>query len=83
LIIFLLIALVVGFPTTVQLVSITTKVVSLNPTHGEVHSIQHFVSDLQYVGGFLQVLGFPPPIKRTTEAVTMFSNWMADPENYK
>ena len=64
-IMFLLIALVVGFPTTVQLVSITTKVVSSNPTHDEVHSIQHLVSDLQHVGGFPQVLGFPPPIKLT------------------
>jgi hypothetical protein len=38
-----------------QSVPITTKVVSLNPTHGEVHSIQHyvikFVSDLRQVGG--------------------------------
>ena len=39
-----------------QSVPITTKVVSLNPTHGEVYSIQHyvmkFVNDLQKVGGF-------------------------------
>jgi hypothetical protein len=39
---------------------ITTKVVSWNPVHGEVHSIQHyvimFVSDLRQVSGFLQVL---------------------------
>ena len=39
---------------------ITTKVVSMNPAHGEVYSIQHyvikFVSDLQKVGGFLRVL---------------------------
>jgi hypothetical protein len=38
-----------------QSVPITTKVVSLNPTHGEVYSIQHyvikFVSDLRQVGG--------------------------------
>jgi hypothetical protein len=37
-------------------VPITTKVVSLNPVHGEVYSIQHyvikFVSDLRQVGGF-------------------------------
>jgi len=48
----------------VQSVLITTKVASLNPTHGEVYSIQHyvikFVSDLRQVSGFLQVLGFPP-----------------------
>jgi hypothetical protein len=36
---------------------ITIKVVSSNPVHGEVNSIQHnvikFVSDLRQVGGFL------------------------------
>ena len=35
---------------------ITTKVVSLNPTHGDVYSIQHyvikFISDLRQVCGF-------------------------------
>ena len=44
----------------VQSVHITTKVVSLNPVHGEVYLIQHyvikFVSDLQLVSVFLQVL---------------------------
>ena len=43
----------------------TTKVVSSNPVHGEVYSIQlyviKFVSDLRQVGGFLRVLWFPPP----------------------
>ena len=52
-----------------QSVSITTKVVSLNPRSGEVYSMQHyvikFVSDLLQVGGFLHVLWFPPPIKLT------------------
>jgi hypothetical protein len=52
-----------------QSVRITTKVVSLNPDHGEVYSIQHyvikFVSDLRQVCGFLRVLRFPPPIKLT------------------
>jgi len=42
--------------------SITTNVVSSNPDHGEVYSIQHyvikFVSDLQQVGGFHRVLRF-------------------------
>ena len=42
----------------VQWVSITTKVVSLNPTPGEVYSIQHyvikFVSDLRQVSDFLR-----------------------------
>jgi hypothetical protein len=53
----------------VQWVPITTKVVSSNPAHGEVYSIQHygvkFVSDLRQVGGFLRLLRFPPPIKLT------------------
>ena len=53
----------------VQSVPITTKVVSLNPVHDEMYSIQHyvikFVSDLQQVSGFLQVLWFPQPIKLT------------------
>ena len=54
--------------------SITTKVVSSNPVHGEVYSIQHYViklgSDLRQVGGFLRVFRFPPPIKLTT-----MNNW--------
>ena len=45
----------------VQSVPITTNILSLNPVHGEVYSIQHyvikFVSDLWQVGGFL--LGTP------------------------
>ena len=53
----------------VQLVPITIKVLSLNPIHGEVYSIQHyvikFVSDFLQVAGFLRVLCFPPPIKLT------------------
>jgi hypothetical protein len=52
-----------------QSVPIITDVVSSNPAHGEVYSMQHyvikFVSDLRQVGGFLQVLLFPPPIKLT------------------
>ena len=44
----------------------TTHIVSSNPTHGEVYSIQHyvikFVNDLRQVRGFLRVLRFPPPI---------------------
>jgi hypothetical protein len=55
--------MVVGFTTTY---AITTKAVSLNPVHGEVYSIQHyvikFVCDLWQVGDFLW---FPPPIKLT------------------
>jgi hypothetical protein len=46
------------------------KVVSSNPVHGNVYSIQHYVikvfSDLRQVGCFLLVLRFPPPIKLTT-----------------
>jgi hypothetical protein len=49
---------------TVQSVPITSKVVSMNPTHVEVYLIQHYVikivSDLRQVGGFLW---FPPLIK--------------------
>jgi len=49
---------------------ITTNIVSSNPAHGEVYSIQHyvikFVSDLQQVGGFLRIHRFPPLIKLTT-----------------
>jgi hypothetical protein len=61
--------MVVGFITTsrVQLVPITTKVMSLNPAHGEVCSIQpyviKFVSELRQVDGFLRILPFLPPIK--------------------
>ena len=57
----------------VQSVPITTNVVSSNPVHGEVYSIQHyvikFVSDLRQVGGFLQVLRFPPgtPVSSTNK----------------
>jgi hypothetical protein len=51
----------------VQLVSVTTTVVSLNPIHSKVYSIQHyvikFVSDLQQVDCFFRILHFPPPIK--------------------
>ena len=58
-----------------QSVPITTKVVSSNPIHGEVYSIQHyvikFVSDLRQVGGFRWVLQFPAPIKLIATIV----NW--------
>jgi hypothetical protein len=52
-----------------QLVPIFTQVVRSNLIHGKVFLIQHyvikFVSDLQQVSVFLQVLRFPPPIKLT------------------
>jgi hypothetical protein len=51
-------------------VHITTKVVNLNPAHGEAYSIEQymikFASDLWQDGGFLRVLWFHPPIKLTT-----------------
>ena len=54
----------------VQSMPITTKVLSSNPAHGKMYSIQHyvikFVGDLRKVGGFLWVLRFPPPIKLTS-----------------
>jgi hypothetical protein len=34
---------VVGFTTTCAKMPITTEVVSSNPAHGEVYSIQHYV----------------------------------------
>jgi len=51
--------MVVDLQLPVQSVPITTKVVSLNPLHGEVYLIQHYV--IKFVSGFLQVLRFPPP----------------------
>ena len=51
----------------VQSVPITYNIVSSNPTHGEVYSIQHyvtkFVSDLRQVSDFLRFLWFPPSVK--------------------
>ena len=57
--------MIVVFITTyaIILVPITTKVVSSNPVHDEVYSIQHYV--IKFVGGFLRVLRFPPSIKLT------------------
>ena len=57
--------MVVGFTTTCAFSQpITSKVVSSNPIHGDVYSIQHyvikFVSDLRQVDSFLWVLQFPP-----------------------
>jgi len=56
-----------------QAMPVTTNFVKSNPAHGEVYSIQHyvilikkFVSDLRQVGGFLELLQFPPPIKLTS-----------------
>jgi len=53
---------------------IITKIVSSNPAHVEVYSIQHnvikFVSDLRQVDGFLWVLQLPQPIKLTPRYIT-------------
>ena len=53
---------------SLQSVPITTKVVSLNPAHSELYSIQHFV--IKFVkesqdSAFIRVLRFHPPIKPT------------------
>jgi hypothetical protein len=59
-----------GHDHMVNSVVINTNVVSLNPVHGGVYLIQHYVimivSDLRQVVGFLRVLRFPPSIKLTT-----------------
>ena len=57
--------MVVGFQPPV---SITTKVVSLNPADGQVYSIQDYV--IKFVSGFLRVLWFPPPIKTDHHDIT-------------
>jgi hypothetical protein len=49
-------------PTICAISAFTTNVVSSNPIHDKVYSIQHhvikFVSDLRQVGGFLWVFQF-------------------------
>jgi hypothetical protein len=54
---------------SMQSAPITTNVVSSNPAHDEVYSMQHyvimFVSGLRQVGGFRRVLQFSPPINLT------------------
>jgi hypothetical protein len=51
----------------VESVPITIKVMSSNPAHSEMYSIQLYVikiaSDLLQVGGFLRVLRFPVAMK--------------------
>jgi hypothetical protein len=67
---------VVGFTLqlSMQLVPITTNVVSFNHAHGEVYSMQHyvikFVTDLEQVDSFLRVLLFPPQIKVTAMRIS-------------
>jgi len=66
--------MVVGFTAIYAISPITSKVVTLNPAHCEVYSIQHyvimFVSDLRQVSGFHRVLQFPPPIKLNHHDIT-------------
>jgi hypothetical protein len=61
---------VIFIQVTGILQKIIAKTLDLYLLCGEVYSIQYyvikFVSDLQQVGGFLQVLRFPSPIKLTT-----------------
>jgi len=49
--------MVVGFTTNCTISAYHNKVVSSNPVHGKVYSIQHyvikFVSDLRQIGSFL------------------------------
>ena len=62
--------MVVEFTTTCAISVYHTKVMSSNPVHGDMYSIQHyvikFVSVLRQVGDVLQVHRWPPPIKLTT-----------------
>ena len=64
-----MLAWLLNLQLTMQSVHIIAKVVSSNPDHGEVYSIQlyaiKFVIDLRQVGGFLRVLRCPPSIKLT------------------
>ena len=56
------------FNATFNIVYITNVASSKN-AHGEVYSIQHvikLVRVMRQVGGFHQVLSFPPPIKLTS-----------------
>ena len=54
--------MIVRFTSTYALNSITIKVMSSNPGHGEVYSIPHYViqfgSDLRQLGGFFGSFGF-------------------------
>jgi hypothetical protein len=59
---------IVGEFTTTYVISAYHHVrCEFEPRSGEVYSIQHyvitFVSDLRQGGGFLRIIGFPPPLK--------------------
>jgi len=66
-------------PLHMQSVFITNEVMSSNPDHGEMYSIQHYVikyiSDLRQVGGFLRVLRFHPPTKLTATIFKLKYCW--------
>ena len=51
-----------------QLVHITTKVISSNTAHGQAYLIQQYVrkvvNDMRKIGDFLRVLRCPPPKKK-------------------
>ena len=47
-----------------QSVSITINVVSSNPVHGEVYSMEYYV--IKFVSAFLRALRYPPSIKLTS-----------------
>jgi len=51
-----------------KLVPISTKIVSSNPVHGEVYSIQHYM--IKFVSDLRQVRGFFPgtPVSSTNKA---------------
>jgi hypothetical protein len=59
--------MVVGFTTTLAISAYHHWSWEFESAHGEVYSIQQYViklvSDFRQVGGFLQVLRFPPSIK--------------------
>jgi hypothetical protein len=52
--------MVVGFKLPMQSVPITTNIVSLNPAHGEVYLIQHYV--IKFVSNMRQGQWFFPGI---------------------
>ena len=66
--------MVVGFTTILQSVPITAEVVSLNPVHGKMYLIQHyvikFVSDLHQVSSFLRVLRVSSTSKTNRHDIT-------------
>ena len=64
-------SMVVGFTTTYAISSITTNVVSSNPTQAIQHHVIKFVSDIRQVGGFLRYSGFLHDITKILLKVTL------------